>query len=147
MRFVLIDEIVQLDPGRSVHARRTWPGDLEMFADHFPGMPVVPGVLLTETMGQAAASCVEAIEPSPGKAMLVQIRNATFRQWVRPGEPIDVRAEVKSRTGRTATVTCRSEVGGVLAAQAELLFSFVPWEAVGGHRDEALERYRRDQRP
>ncbi len=136
MRFLLVDEIVRLEPGQSVHARRTWPGDLEIFADHFPGMPVVPGVLLTETMGQAAASCIESVEPSPGKAMLVQIRNAVFRRWVRPGETIDVRAEVKSRTARTATVTCRSEVGSALAAEAELLFSFVPWDAVGGRRDE-----------
>jgi 3-hydroxyacyl-[acyl-carrier-protein] dehydratase len=81
MRFVLIDEIVELEPGRTVHARRTWPADLGIFADHFPGMPVVPGVLSTEMMGQAAASCVETVEPPPGKAMLVQIRNAVFRRW------------------------------------------------------------------
>ncbi len=147
MRFLLVDEIVRLDPGQSVHARRTWPVDLELFADHFPGMPVVPGVLLTETMGQAAACCVEAVEPSPGKAMLVQIRNALFRRWVRPGEAIDVHAEVKSRTARTATVVCRSEVGGALAAQAELLFSFVSLDVVGGYRNDVLERHRRDRGP
>jgi 3-hydroxyacyl-[acyl-carrier-protein] dehydratase len=145
MRFVLIDEIVRLDPGRSVHARRSWPAELELFADHFPNMPVVPGVLLTEMMGQAAACCVEAVEPAPGKAMLVQIRNAVFRRWVRPGEPIDVHAEIRSQTGRTSTAACHSEVGGVLVAQAELLFSFVSWDAVGGSRNEVLERYRRDR--
>ncbi len=146
MRFVFVDEIVQLEPGRSIHARRTWPADLDLFTDHFPGMPVVPGVLLTEMMGQAAASCVETVEPSPGKAMLVQIRNAAFRSFVRPGEPIDIRAQVKSLAGRYATVMCRSEVGGVPAAEAELLFSFVPWETVPGYRNEALERHRRDRR-
>jgi 3-hydroxymyristoyl/3-hydroxydecanoyl-(acyl carrier protein) dehydratase len=121
------------------------PPVLEIFADHFPGMPVVPGVLLTETMGQAAAACIEAAEPSPGKAMLVQIRKATFRRWVRPGEVVDVRAQIQARGKGYATATCRSEVGGVLAAEAELLFSFVDWSALGpGYRNEPLERYLRD---
>jgi 3-hydroxyacyl-[acyl-carrier-protein] dehydratase len=141
MRFVLVDAIVRLEPGRSVHAQRTWPAELEIFADHFPGMPVVPGVLLTESMGQAAASCVEAAEPSRGKAMLVQIRSAVFRRWVRPGELVDIRADVKALGGSYATVTCRSETGGSVAAEAELMFSFVPWDAVAQrHGKEALER-------
>jgi 3-hydroxyacyl-[acyl-carrier-protein] dehydratase len=141
MRFVLVDAVVRLEPGRSVHAQRTWPADLEIFADHFPGMPVVPGVLLTESMGQAAARCVEAAEPKRGKAMLVQIRSAVFRRWVRPGELVDLRAEVKALGPSYATVTCRSETAGSVAAEAELMFSFVPWDAVaapppGGAREE-----------
>ena len=147
MRFMLIDELIQLDPGRSARARRTWPPDLELFADHFPGMPVVPGVLLTESMGQAAAACLEAVEPSPGKAMLVQVRNAVFRRWVRPGEPVELGAAVKSLTPRTATVACRSEVEGVLVAEAELLFSFVAWSSVGGRREGLVERGWRERKP
>lgn len=139
MRFLFIDEIVALAPGRSVHARRTWPAELELFADHFPGMPVVPGVLLTEMMGQAAAACVEAVERSPGKAMLVRIRDAVFRRWVRPGERIDIHALVKAQADRYATVSCRAEVGGALVAEAELMFSFVAWDAVGGPSRVARE--------
>lgn len=137
MRFILVDAIVGLEPGRSVHAQRTWPAELEIFADHFPGMPVVPGVLLTESMGQAAARCIEAAEPQRGKAMLVQIRNAIFRRWVRPGELVDLRAEVKALGASYATVVCRAETGGALAAEAELMFSFVPWDAVGVHHGRA----------
>ena len=142
MRFVFVDEIVNLEPGRSIRARRTWPADLALFADHFPGMPVVPGVLLTEMMGQVAAICVEAVDPPPGKVVLTQIKNAVFRRMVRPDEPLDVDAEVKLLREKFATVSCRAAVGGEAAAEAELLFSFVPWDSVPGYRNEALERYR-----
>jgi 3-hydroxyacyl-[acyl-carrier-protein] dehydratase len=142
VRFVFVDDIVALTPGRSIHARRTWPADLALFADHFPGMPVVPGVLLTEMMGQVAATCVEAAEPAPGKVVLTQIKNAVFRRMVRPDEVMDVEADVKALRDRFATVSCRAAVGGELAAEAELLFSFVPWDTVPGYRNEALERFR-----
>lgn len=143
MRFVFVDEIVELEPGKSIRARRVWPADLDVFVDHFPGMPVVPGVLLTEMMGQAAATCVEAAEGAPGKVMLAQIRNAVFRRWVRPGEPVDIEAQVRALRDSFASVACRASVEGAVAAEAELLFSFVPWSTLhAGYRNEALERYR-----
>jgi 3-hydroxyacyl-[acyl-carrier-protein] dehydratase len=146
VRFVFLDEIVQLDPGRSIRAVRVWLPDLDVFADHFPGMPVVPGVLLTEMMGQAAATCVEAAEPAPGKAMLAQIRNAVFRRWVRPAERVDIEAEVKALRPSFASVSCRAKVEGAVAAESELLFSFVPWHTIGeSYRNPALERYRSER--
>ena len=54
MRFVLLDRVISLEPGRSIHAVKTMPEDEELFLDHFPGFPVVPGVLLVEMMAQAA---------------------------------------------------------------------------------------------
>lgn len=143
MRFVFVDEIVELDPGRSIRALRTWPADLDVFADHFPGFPVVPGVLLTEMMGQAAAICVESAEPPPGKVMLARIANAVFRRWVRPDEQVVIHASVKTLRDAFATVTCKTELAGATVADAELMFSFVPWDTLAGsHHSEALERYR-----
>ena len=54
MRFVLVDRFLSVEPGRSATALKTFPPDDPVFDDHFPGLPVVPGVLLTEAMGQAA---------------------------------------------------------------------------------------------
>jgi 3-hydroxymyristoyl/3-hydroxydecanoyl-(acyl carrier protein) dehydratase len=72
MRFVLVDRIHSLEPGVRVVASRLIPPDDDYFADHFPGFPVVPGVLLTEMMGQAAAKALDVQRGPRGKAMLAQ---------------------------------------------------------------------------
>jgi 3-hydroxyacyl-[acyl-carrier-protein] dehydratase len=143
MRFVLVDEIVALDPGKSIHVRRTFPAALELFADHFPGFPVVPGVLLTETMGQAASICIEAVPTVKGKPMLAQIKTATFRRWVRPDETLDVYAQIKTLRSSFAAISARAEHNGVLVAETELLFSFAPVAQFAAMPpNAALERYR-----
>ncbi|WP_280153990.1 3-hydroxyacyl-ACP dehydratase FabZ family protein [Piscinibacter sp. XHJ-5] len=142
MRFILIDRIVSLVPGESVVATRTVPAEDDYFQDHFPGFPVVPGVLLTETMGQAAAKCLDAERRPRGKAMLARILSASFRQWVRPGDELTLRATVVSNEERFATAECEAQVGGRTAAQAKLFFSFMPIENFApSFRDQVLEDY------
>ena len=142
MRFILIDEIVSMDPGRTIHGVKTLGAGEDVFRDHFPGFPVVPGVLLTEMMAQTAGKCLDAEHPEGGKSMLVQIRGASFRRWVRPDERVDIHAEVTMSAGGVARAKCRVAVDGQEAASAELLFSFVPRASFAAdYRDEVLERY------
>jgi 3-hydroxyacyl-[acyl-carrier-protein] dehydratase len=142
MRFQLVDAILELEPGKRVVAIRDVSPDDDYFADHFPGFPVVPGVLLTETMGQAAAKCLDAERRPRGKAMLATIRSATFRDWVRPGARLTLFATIKINRDELATAECRADVEGKTVAQAELLFSFVPFATFGeGYRDEVLDRF------
>lgn len=142
MRFLMVDTIVDLAPGRSVHAVKTMSPEEELFRDHFPGFPVVPGVLLTEMMAQAAGKCLDAEDFDRGKAMLAQIRSASFRRWVRPGERIDIHAEIRASAPTHATARCWISVSGERAADAELFFSFLRREALAvGYRDEVLDRY------
>jgi 3-hydroxyacyl-[acyl-carrier-protein] dehydratase len=142
VRFVLIDRIEQLVPGESVVAARVVPPDEDYFQDHFPGFPVVPGVLLTETMGQAAAKCLDAERRPRGKAMLARILSASFRQWVRPGEELKLSATIVSNEERFATAECRAEVAGRTVAQAKLFFSFMPTDTFApGFRDAVLEDF------
>jgi 3-hydroxyacyl-[acyl-carrier-protein] dehydratase len=128
MRFLLVDEIQNLVPGASVQASKRLPASEELFRDHFPGFPVVPGVLLVEMMGQAAGKCLDADGTHPGRAMLGKIHSANFRDWVRPDEEITLRAEIKQNRPQFAVAVCSVEVLGRKVADAELFFVFAPRE-------------------
>jgi len=142
VRFVLVDRIVSLEPGARVVAARRVPPDEEFFQDHFPGFPVLPGVLLTEMMGQAAAKALDAERRPRGKAMLAKILSASFRQWVRPGDEVLLHAEISASTDSYANAECRAEVNGQGVAQAKLFFSFMPIDSfAAGFRDAVLDDF------
>jgi len=142
VRFLFVDRIVSLAPGREIVALRKVPHDDDYFEDHFPGFPVVPGVLLTESMGQAAAKCLDAERKPRGKAMLARIVSATFRQWVRPGDELELRATIGTNRDRFATADCTAHVEGLRVAETKLLFSFVALETLSpGFKDTVLEEF------
>lgn len=142
MRFLLVDEILELTPGKRIRAVKTMNADEELFLDHFPGFPVVPGVLLTEMLGQAAGKCLLAESPARGRPMLAQIKSANFRSWVRPGEVVTLVAEIRSSRPQFATASCHASVEARPICSAELMFSFLASSNfASGLRDEVLERY------
>jgi 3-hydroxyacyl-[acyl-carrier-protein] dehydratase len=121
--------------------------DEELFRDHFPGFPVVPGVLLTEMMAQAAGKCLDAEKSPRGRAMLGKISNATFRQWVAPGETAVISATIDSNREEFATAKCNVEVKDKRVCSADLFFVFVPHgKFAAGYHDEVLESYLRENR-
>jgi 3-hydroxyacyl-[acyl-carrier-protein] dehydratase len=142
VRFLLVDEILEMTPGQRIRAVKTLSADEELFQDHFPGFPVVPGVLLTEMMAQAAGKCLFAEDPNRGRPMLAQIKAASFRSWVRPGEMVTLLGEIRSSRAQFATASCQAEVNGHPVCSAELMFSFQSASAfAAGYRDEVLERF------
>ncbi len=148
MRFIFVDEILELAPGRRVRAAKHISSDEDYFQDHFPGFPVVPGVLLTEMMAQAAGKCLDAENPHRGKAMLARINAASFRDWVKPGQTAIIVGEIRTSRSQFATADCRIEVEDRTVCSAELLFSFVVLEKFApGYRDEVLERFNARQKP
>lgn len=131
MNFNFVDNIVFMEPGKSIHAQRLWSHDLLFFKDHFPSFSVVPGVLLTEMMGQAGALCVESKHPEFGKALLMQIKNAVFRSWVLPEQMIDIYADVQNVTKDLCRMKTRAAVSGKMVCSAELIFVWEQWEKIG----------------
>ena len=142
MRFILLDRIVSMERGRNIHAVKTLSKSEELFLDHFPGFAVVPGVLLVEMMAQASAKCLHAEGTDRGYSMLGQINAATFREWVRPGQVIDIYANVVLSREKFATTECRVAVEEQACASAKLLFGFVPRSSFStDYRDPILEEF------
>ena len=144
MRFLLVDTLRELVPGQSAVGTHYIDPGCDYFQDHFPGFPVVPGVLLTEMMAQNAGKALdsEPLAASRGKAMLAQIQSARFSDWVRPGQTVVLHARIKSSRPQFATAACHAEVDGKTVCTAELLFAFLPpGQLTAGYRDEVLEHY------
>jgi len=142
MRFILIDRIHELDPGCEIIASKTLPSNEELFRDHFPGFPVVPGVLLTEMMAQAAGRCLDADGTHPGRAMLGKINGANFREWVKPDQEIILHAKITQNRPTYAKADCFAEVEGKKVCSAELFFVFAPHEQFAAdYQDEILAAY------
>ncbi len=142
MRFLLVDKIHELEPGRRIEASKILPADEDVFRDHFPGFPVVPGVLLTEMMAQAAGKCLDAEGTHPGRAMLGKIFSANFNIWVRPDEEAIIHVEISQNRPTYAKAVCFLEVGGKKVSSAELFMVFAPFEQFSPtFQDEVLEAY------
>lgn len=140
MRFILVDTILELDPGKRIKASKALSEDEELFKDHFPGFPVVPGVLLTEMLAQAAGRCLDSEGTREGRAMLGKISSAKFHDWVRPGQEIILYATITQSRESFASAECYSEVSGKKVCSADLFFVF-PSQLANGYRDEVLEKY------
>jgi 3-hydroxyacyl-[acyl-carrier-protein] dehydratase len=128
MRFILVDRILELDPGKRITATKVLPASEELFRDHFPGFPVVPGVILTEMMAQAAGRCLDADGTHLGRAMLGKINGATFREWVKPDQEILLYATITQNRQSFATAECFAEVESKKVCSAELFFVFLSYK-------------------
>lgn len=126
MRFVLVDRFLAVEPGRRATATKTFRPEDPVFADHFPGLPVVPGVLLTEAMGQAAGWAVAAALPRGQMPVLVMVAKAKFRRLVRPGEELTLEAEIDEPRRGAWPARTRAFCGGERVAEAGLVFHAVP---------------------
>ncbi len=94
MKFVLIDRITALEPGRSLVATKSLTLAEEYLADHFPTFPVMPGVLMLEAMVQSAAWLVRATTDfSTSLVTLEEAKNVTYKSFVAPGRTLELRID------------------------------------------------------
>lgn len=125
--FRFVDRIVAHVPGSSVSARWTPGADEAFFGGHFPGNPVVPGVLQIEALAQAGAVAVLTDERYAGRLPLLGgVEDARFRRVVRPGDEVSLDVEMERLGRRGGWGAARATVDGDETARARIMFVLAP---------------------
>ena len=125
--FLLVDKVLHLEPGKSVSAIKNVTINEPFFVGHFPGKPVVPGVLLLEIIAQAGGFLVLHSIDEPNKKLiyLSSIKSAKFKEVAKPGDQLLVKAELAKFKLGTCKINGKIFVNDKLITECELLASVV----------------------
>ena len=122
--FLLLDEVTEIIPGKRVVARKLVREDEWYLAGHFPGRPIMPGVLMVEAMAQAGAVAVLSEPSNAGKlALFAGINDVRFKRMVLPGDELELICEVERMRGPVGRGKATATVDGELAARGTLMFA------------------------
>lgn len=122
--FLLVDRIEELEPGKRAVGFKNVSINEPFFQGHFPGYPVMPGVLIIESMAQVGAVALLSLPEMRNKlALFAGIDGARFRRQVVPGDQLQLEVEILKLKGPVGKGRGFAKVGGQLAAEAELLFA------------------------
>ena len=121
MRFLLIDRITELEPHKSITALKNLSLAEEYLADHFPGFPVMPGVLMLETLIQAGGWLIRHAEDfAQSTIMLKEVRAIRYNNFVTPGNSLIVKMTVRKHEGSIWEFNGSGTVNGDSAVSAKL---------------------------
>lgn len=121
--FLLVDRIVECEPGKSAKGIKCVSMNEPFFPGHFPGQPIMPGVLILEALAQTGAVAALSLPENRGKlAVFGGVKNCRFKKPVKPGDVLELSCELVEQRGPIGYGKAVARVGGKIAAQAELTF-------------------------
>lgn len=121
--FALVDRILDYEPGQWAIGRKCVSRNEEFFNGHFPGQPVMPGVLILEALAQTGAVAALSLPENKGRlALFGGIKNARFRKQVIPGDVLTLHCELVEQRGPVGVGKASAYVDGKCAVTAELTF-------------------------
>ena len=128
--FLLVDRVLEVEPGRRAVGLKNVTINEPFFIGHFPGRPIMPGVLLLEAMAQVAGVLLlHELENRHDKLIyFTGIDSAKFRRPVVPGDQVRIEVEILKRRSWTCKLRANASVEGQLAAEAEILSAMVDRE-------------------
>jgi beta-hydroxyacyl-ACP dehydratase FabZ len=123
--FLLVDRIVELEPDKRIVGLKNVTINEPFFQGHFPGAPVMPGVLIIESMAQVAGVMIYRDLPDREKKLIyfAGIESAKFRRPVLPGDQLRIEMEMLNRRSNFGKMQGRATVDGKLVAEAVVLFA------------------------
>jgi len=122
--FLLIDRIIDYEPGKKAKGIKNVTVNEPFFNGHFPGYPVMPGVLIVEALAQVGAVSILSIEANKGKiAFFAGIDGFRFRKQVVPGDQLVLEVEITKSKGPVGKGKAVASVDGEVVAEGELTFA------------------------
>lgn len=129
MRFLLVDSIVEMDPGKRATGVKNVTLSEEFLADHFPHRPIMPGMMIIEALVQLADWVIRCGTDFERLALPAGFDRVKFRRVVRPGDQLKLDAEILSSDDERAMSRCAAHCRGTMVASARISFDLHPLKA------------------